>query len=877
MTLIRSTLALLLGGSLSFSLLPGQSVTNLPNGVRLTLSSGDTIQVQVCTDRVVRVTAQPQGAAAIPTSYVINHPWDQQPKFGVNAQDPSACVLTTDRLTVRIDKASGAVSFQDTNGTPILSEKDRSFKPVTDLNQATYQVEQSFSSPDDESLFGLGQYQDGHWNWKGLPVELRQVNTQVAVPMLISNKGYGLLWDNASMTEFNPVDQDIPLHSDVPLKEDPNAPKSKQDLGKNLSSKVDANLAVRFGTFTSGKAGDYVFWASNGNRVQELSILVDNQPIIELHNQWLPYMASAVKHLPANTTVQVALRGGGGNAHLGARLLNPETTIFRSLVGNGVDYYFFYGPNLEDVIAQYRQATGPAPLFPEWAYGFWQCREHYASSDELVEAVREYRKRNIPVDLIVQDWQYWGSHGWGAYEWDTSRYPDPAKLIADLHALHSRFMISVWPNPKGPVHDALAAIPHGLLVDDIYDPTNPEARKIRWSFLRKAFFDPGTDSWWQDAAEPVDDGNGMAGRECFLGSGDFYRNSYPLFHSQCVYDGQRATSYEKRVVNLTRSGYLGQQRYGTCIWSGDVAGDWAALRRQIPAGLNFCLTGLPYWTTDTAGFFHPDGQYTSPDYNELLVRWFQFSTFCPILRVHGGGTHTEFWNFLPETTRQLIAYDNFRHRLLPYTYSMAWQVTNAGSTLMRALPLDFRTDAKACAIPDEYMFGSALLVSPVTQPKATTRQVYLPQGTGWYDFWTGARNDGGQEILADAPLAQIPLEVRTGSILPLGPVVQYAGEKPADPIELRVYPGGDGHLDFYEDEGDSYRYEQGVHAVIPLSWDDKSHNLTLGDRQGSFPGMLQVRTFRVVRVGKDHGIGLGETREVDVTVHYDGSKQTIKL
>jgi alpha-D-xyloside xylohydrolase len=299
--------------------------------------------------------------------------------------------------------------------------------------------------------------------------------------------------------------------------------------------------------------------------------------------------------------------------------------------------------------------------------------------------------------------------------------------------------------------------------------------------------------------------------------------------------------------------------------------------RQIPAGLNFCMTGLPYWTTDTAGFFHPGGQYQSEDYNELLVRWFQFSTFCPILRVHGYGTHTEFWNYLPRTQTQLTAYDDFRHRLLPYTYSMAWQVTNAGSTLMRALPLDFRIDAKACSISDEYMFGAAFLVSPVTEPKATTRTVYLPQGSGWYDFWTGQKSQGGQEVQAATPLAQIPLHIREGSILPLGPVVQYAGEKPADPIELRVYPGQDGHFDLYEDEGDSYRYEQGARAIIPLTWDEKAQTLTLGGRRGSFPGMLKERTFRVIRVKAGHGVGLDETEKADATIHYDGTSQAVPL
>ena len=873
---IRIGLACLITNACFTPLSFGQTVENLPNAVRLTLAGGETVVAQVCGDRIIHVTAQPKGAPAIPASYVIDHSWSPV-KFLVKSDDPSAVVLTTGELTVRIDKATGAVSFQDAQGMPILNESDRSFTPVTVNKESTYQVQQSFHSPGDESLYGLGQFQDGHWNWKGIPLEFRQTNTQVVVPMLLSNKGYGLMWDNASMTEFNPVDDEIPLTGSSTDQNDANTPKATEELGKTTVKKEEDDHAVRNGTFTSKAEGDYVFLANNGNRFKELTILIDGEPALSMNNLWLPYSCSTVKHLPANTTVKVALRGGGVHVRLWARPLHPEITTFRSPVGNGTDYYFFYGPDLQDVIAQYRVATGAAPLFPEWAYGFWQCREHYASSDELTAAVAGYRGRNIPVDLVVQDWYYWGHWGPSAYQWDETRYPDPAKLIRDLHDQHVRFMISVWPNPSGPVHEALKASPHGILTGNLYDPTSPEARKIRWSFLQKAFFDIGTDAWWQDAAEPMDPGNDMAGKNTFLGSGDFYRDSYPLFHSETIYDGQRMANPEKRVVNLTRSGYLGQQRYGTCTWSGDIAGDWVTFRRQIPAGLNFCMTGLPYWTTDTAGFFHPNGQYQSEDYNDLLVRWFQFSTFCPVLRVHGYGTHTEFWNYLPQTQTQLTAYDDFRHRLLPYTYSMAWQVTNAGSTMMRALPLDFRTDAKACSISDEYMFGSAFLVSPVTEPKATTRKVYLPQGAGWYDFWTGQKSQGGQEVQAATPLAQIPLHIREGSILPLGPVVQYAGEKPADPIELRVYPGQDGHFHLYEDEGDSYRYEQGVRAIIPLAWSEKTQTLTLGDRQGSFPGMLKERTFRVIRVKADHGVGLDETEKADATVHYDGTSQTVPL
>ncbi len=356
----------------------------------------------------------------------------------------------------------------------------------------------------------------------------------------------------------------------------------------------------------------------------------------------------------------------------------------------------------------------------------------------------------------------------------------------------------------------------------------------------------------------------------FLGAGDFYRNAYPLFASQSIYEGQRAADPNKRVCILTRSAFPGLQRYASAIWSGDISGNWETFKRQIPAGLNFCLAGIPYWTTDCGGFWHPADQYASPDYNELLARWFEWSAFCPILRIHGGATETEMWKWLPETQKILLDYDNLRHRLLPYNYSVAWRVTSSGYTMMRALPLDFRADKTALAVSDEYMLGPAFLVAPVTGPQATNKAVYLPAGTGWVNFWSGEKFDGGQTVNAAAPLAQMPLFVRAGSIVPLGPPVQFAGEKPADPLELRVYRGADGAFTLYEDEGDNYNYERGVHAAIPISWNEKAKMLTLGKRSGKFPGMLKQRTFRIVFVSPGHGVGDAVTEKADVEVVYQG-------
>ena len=850
----------------------------LPDGVRLHTTDGGTVQVEVASDRILHVTAQPPGAPALQPSYVVIHKWKAVP-FQVDESKPAWITLSTAKLRVRMDRATGAVSFFDLNQVPVLAEQSRQFTPAVVNKEKTWTVEQTFHCAPDESLYGMGQFQDGHWDWRGLPLQLRQVNTEIAAPMLVSPKGYGILWDNASLTDFNPVDDNIPLTSAVPAETvTTNAPAVTATQGKAPPPQKEDTHAVRTGSFTTGDAGEYVFFAKDGNRRNEFTILVDDKPVISLQNIWLPYSISGTAWLPAHTTVKVALRGGGPHAQLGARPLRADCTTFRSQVGNGVDYWFFYGPKMEDVIAGYREATGAAPLWPKWAYGFWQCRERYSSQKQILDTMTEFRKRQIPVDLIIQDWHYWGKYGWGAYQMDEANYPDPAAMISQLHRLNSKFMIVIWPNPSGPVHDALQEI-NGLLTggpNGVYDATNPTARQIRWQYVKKAFFDIGVDAWWQDADEPMDDGNAMNGKQTFLGSGNRYRNAYPLFHNEGVYEGQRAASPSKRVVILSRSAYLGQQRYGAAAWSGDINGTWDSFRRQIPAGLNYCLTGQPLWTTDCGGFFRPDGQYQSVDYNELQTRWFQWSTFCPILRIHGYRTETEIWKWLPETQANLLAYDQFRYRMLPYIYSVAWEVTTQGSTMMRALPLDFQADAKACAIPDEYMFGPAFLVSPVDQPQATSRRVYLPRGADWIDFWTGTSMKGGQEIEAAAPLSQIPLFVRMGSIVPLGPALQYADEKPADPIELRIYRGADGAFTLYEDEGDSYNYEKGAFAEIPINWSEARQTLTIGNRKGNFPGMLAGRTFHIVWVSKGHGTGMKDTVNPDAEVHYDGRAISVR-
>ena len=508
-----------------------------------------------------------------------------------------------------------------------------------------------------------------------------------------------------------------------------------------------------------------------------------------------------------------------------------------SEVADNIDYYFFYGPELDQIVAAYRELTGAAPLFGKWAYGFWQCKNRYKSQEEILGIARKYRELHIPADNIVQDWFWWNRKGEHIFN---KNYPDPKGMVDQLHKDNFHLMISVWPffEPGSAVYDEMdkrgwfvdkfkfAKPPYHTDAMAVYDATDPEARKYYWQLMDKALFSIGIDAWWLDTTEPETEGqedNILLHHKLAIGSGDRYVNIYPLMTTGAVYDGQRSSSDKKRVFILSRSAFAGDQRYGVTAWSGDINSDFLTFARQIPAGLNFALSGLPYWTTDIGGFV--SGDPDDPDYRELFIRWFQFGTFNPILRVHGTRKtdQNELWSYGPDAQKILTSFDRLRYRLLPYIYSLAWKTTSESYTPMRPLVMDFRTDVRAQNIGDQFMFGPAFLVNPVTEPAATTRTLYLPQSK-WYDFWTGSLITGNRTIEADAPLERLPLYIRAGSILPLGPDEEWSTEKPADPIELRIYQGADGDFTLYEDENDTYNYEKGAYATIPLHWDDAHHD-----------------------------------------------------
>ncbi len=832
-----------------------EDIERTANGAILRTATG-VVRVEVCSDVVVHILANATGS---PIRSVV--PTVVRPCAGArftSSSDASHLYLRTGKLTVDVARDTGAVRFLTSEGLPILSEQHNHGRDVagSDVEESREGIQQEFLLSPGEAIYGLGQHQEGFFNLRDIPIRLLQANTNIAIPFMLSTKGYGLLWNNASLTDFNPTEGAITL----------------DDEGA--------------GTFRTQQDGDYGFLLSGNNR-RKLRLSVDGKQIIDIENMWVPGSAGARMHLSANSLHKV-IAETGGNTELSFRAPS-DTMAFRSETGQGVDYYFIYGPELSRVIAQYRKYTGAAPLLPLWAYGFWQCRERYSSQQQILDTAGEFRKRQIPVDALVQDWQYWGKYGWNAMKFDEREYPDPAAMMAALHKEIIHLLISVWAKFGADTSvnqdfekanldlksKASTSEPgEAREQEDWADLFNPKAQKLFWSEIDRNLFRNGLDGWWLDASEP--EGDPLRKDDTYLGPGKTVRNAYPLFETSAVFDGQRATTESKRVVILSRSAYIGQQRNGSISWSGDISGNWDTLRRQIPAGLSFGMSGFPYWTTDIGGFFRPRDQYTSPDYHELLIRWFEFGVFCPIFRIHGYQSKTEMWNYGTDVEKILTEYDELRYRLMPYIYSNAWAVTNQGATVMQALPFVYPNDVSVREVADEFMFGDALLVNPVTQKSATTRTVVLPAGENWIDFWTGKAYRGDQMITADAALDKIPILVKEGSIVPMGPVVQSTADM-KDTLQIRIYAGKDADFQLYEDAGDGYAYENGARATIQMHWNDRRKTFSIGDRAGNFRGMPQKHVFHIVLVRQGHGIGLSSDSETDRTITYAGHQMSVDL
>ncbi len=724
----------------------------------------ETVRLTVCAPDVIHVVAGPGN----PTGASPHTPWftapctPQRPEV---THEENRVTLRTPKLSVEFNTRMGLLRFRDSNGKTLLQESDRvprHYLPVEFNGEKLYRVNTRFFPDALEGFYGLGQHQSGVFDYRGAVIELAQANTNVAIPLLVSTLGYGLLWNTASKSWFD-------------------------------------------------------------NRF-------------------------------------------------------PTELKFTTEAADAIDYYVFYGPSIDRIIQIYRTMTGHAPMFGRWAYGFVQSKDRYRSAKQLLDIAAEYRDRHVPLDMIVQDWFWWKLQGDPEYSENYLRpWPDVPAALKKLHAEQVHTMISVWAKFDLRSHNYQEMKQRGLIVPnaDIYDATNPEARDYYWKHLVGVKFAEGWDGLWLDSSEPeIWNGQSDAvldGLQLHIGNGARYTNVFPLMHTGGVYDHWRKTTDRKRVFILTRSGFLGQQRYATTVWSGDVIGTWMTFRRQIAAGLNYQMSGLPYWTTDIAGYGWPYERDTrDPAYQELYVRWFQFGVFCPILRTHGHRVNNtnELFSYGPQTPT-LIFYDKLRYRMLPYIYSLAWRVTNEDYTMQRGLPMDWPDDRRARAIGDEFMFGPAFLVAPVTEPAAASREVYLPQAPAWYDFWTGKRLDGSQTLQAATPLDRIPLYMRAGSVVPLGPVVDNADGRVHE-LEVRVYPGADGDFEWYSDAGDTYDYEKGQRRVVAMHWDDSARALQLAEAQGSYPEMPERVRIRLVIVGENHGAGAEVAAATDGEGDYTG-------
>ena len=773
-------------------------------------------------------------------------------------------LLRLKRMSISVNRLSQEVTIKDKQGKIVVLAKAHQLKDAMVQQESTREATLVLNSPEDEYLFGLGQFQDGYLNVRGLTRRLTQVNTQIAIPFLLSNKGYGLLWNNYGLTDFNPADKKVPLHREEGTGE---------QVTVNVTSTEGGKKEVRSSNVFKGKIqipadGKYSLLLDVGQKMARRHHLnINGQNVIDVRNIWLPPTTSLIVDLKAGTHELSAELERGDQPVVYYKKVTDET-VFHSPVAECVDYTLFVG-NADEVISSYRNVTGQVPMLPDWALGYIHCRERFHSQDELLETARRFRAEQIPLDLIVQDWQYWGKYGWNAMQFDGQHYPDPAKMVKDLHDMDMKLMLSVWSkiDPSSTIgkqaQEKKYYIPGTTWIDFFDD----EASAFYWKNFSDRLLKPyRIDAWWQDATEPENDD--LEGRRIMKGTqpGERFRNVYPLKVSEKVYEGLREDDPERRNMIFTRSAFSGIQRYGSVMWSGDVGNDWKTLRYQISSGLNFVATGIPWWTYDAGGFFRPGDQHTNADYIERMIRWIQAGTFLPLMRVHGYMSDTEPWRYGIDAQRIITDYIRLRYRLLPYIYSETAKVSMEGSTLMRPLVFDFPTDVTALEQLNEYMFGSSLLVNPVTNKGVDSWKTYLPEyAPGWYDFWTGEKYTGKQWMDVPVDIEKTPVFVKAGTILPMGEVKQYVAEKKDAPITFTVYPGADASFRLYEDEGNNYNYESGAYSIIDFNWDDNKKRLTIGNREGAFDGMVNERQF-VIKLG-----------DKEKSVVYNGKKTSINF
>jgi alpha-D-xyloside xylohydrolase len=934
-------------------------VKKTAHGVKVAAGDGTTVRVEVVTDDIIHVEAVPKGAKFSKKESLMVVPQEYKASYTVE-KTSDAVQIRTETMLVTVSKADGRVQYADAQGNPLTKEIAREFTPIEVDGDKSWTVHQTFDSPDDEAFYGLGQHQADEWNYKGKNEELYQYNTKISVPFIVSSRNYGILWDSYSFLRwgdprdyahlgevFTLYDKEgvegaltgtyVPMQMRAwPSRPGMPARPQPQTLVRRETAINQEYLITPECQKVQG-APDFPFQGSNVTFEGEIEpkesgtfrfllyyagytkVYVNDELVVPeiWRTAWNPNSHKFAVDLEQGKRVPIRIewQPDGGTSYCGLRVLSPvdeKTQGQMSWWGemqDEIDYYFVRGENIDKVISGYRTLTGKAQIMPKWAMGYWQSRERYTNQFELVETLREFRERGIPVDNIVQDWQYWDDDKWGSHEFNVERFPRPKEMVDSVHAMGGRFMISVWPkfytntehfkefDEKGWMY----RVPVDQHVIDwlnheqsFYDAYSEGARKLFWQQMYDHLYPIGVDAWWMDASEPnIHDCTDMDFRKAMqgptaLGSSTEYFNAYALMNAEAIYDGQRGVDNDTRVFLLTRNGFAGLQRYSTASWSGDIGTRWEDMKTQITAGLNYSLSGIPFWGQDIGGFsvenrysnaqrlFDRTGQENEDlkEWRELNVRWHQWGVFCPLYRAHGQYPYREPWNIAPSghpAYESIVAQDRLRYRLMPYIYTLDSRVWFDDYTMMRGLVMDFTDDPVARNIDDEFMFGDAFLVCPVCEYEARSREVYLPAG-GWYDFSTGAYIQGGARITASAPYDHIPVFVRAGSIVPMGPEIEYTAQQQDGSLDIFIYGGKDGSFTLYEDDGLTYAYEKGAYATVPMTWDDASRTFTLGARQGSYDGMFKERTVRVTLTTPD-----GTDKDYNAVIQYNGQEVSVKL
>ena len=903
------------------------------------------MRIEVLDDGIIHVTAGPQEEFFGDTSLCVIGPAAPAPAFTA-VEEADTLVISAPLVRVRVALADGQVTFCDPNGNVLLEEVPgggKSFKRIRIEGTFGYTLGQVFSSPPDEAFYGLGQHQSDEFNYKGLNEILYQYNTKVSVPFIVSDKNYGLLWDNYSLTRFgDPRDymqMDLfTLYDDEGKAGGLTASyytegDTARVFVRRTESSIDYENLETVKNFPEGFQfyNSTITWTGEiepketGNYHFKLyyagytKLWIGDELVVpeRWRTAWNPntYKFSGKLEQGKRYPVRLEWKPDGGISYIGLKALSPRpaeeqaSLSLSSEMGDQIDYYFIRGSNPDEVISGYRKLTGKAPIMPKWSMGYWQSRERYKSRTELLDVLREYRKRQIPIDNIVLDWSYWPVDAWGSHEFDPKYFPDPKGMVDSVHLMNARIMISVWPKfyhttdhyrefdnngwmYRQAVDDSVRDWIGKGYIGSFYDPYSKGARELFWQQMKDHLYIHGFDAWWMDASEPDILSNASIeyrkklSTPTALGPSTKYFNTYALLNAQGIYEGQRDADPDRRVFLLTRSGFAGLQRYSTATWSGDIGTRWEDMKAQISAGLNFALSGIPYWTFDIGGFC-VENRYTRAaegsedlrEWRELNTRWFQFGAFCPLFRSHGQYPYREIFNISPAGTpayKSMVYYNKLRYRLMPYIYSLAGMTWFNDYTIMRAMVMDFGSEAAVRSIGDQYMFGPSILVAPVYEYKARDRKVYFPSACGWYDFYSGQFIPGGRYLDVSAPYERLPLFVREGSIIPFGPEIEYTSQKPADPVTLFVYTGRNASFTLYEDEGVNYGYERGECTFIPFNYDEASGELTIGERQGQYPGMLRDRTFNIIWVTRINNIEFDPDMKPHATLSYDGSPVVVK-